>query len=148
MVLNTIQGALLALAEQEQWNATAFIKSYQACIEAGLVLEGMYREYPIASPNRQYYFALYYRVDFGSYEVYEVLYNKHKQEIGRRLCYRATVAIFVVKWGKWSADSMSFSYRFNGPKQIFTAHIEDMLAQRPRSLISFVGNTIRASANK
>ncbi|WP_210522070.1 hypothetical protein [Hymenobacter terricola] len=128
-LLEFIQASMLRLAHQEGWSTERFDRAYQGCLDCGLRVEWNFRGRLFRSPDRAHYFALFHHVDFEQYEVAEVLYDKHKQEIFRRTCFVDTGPVFSVQWAAWE-DSTRFSYRFGGPKRVFTAEVAELLQHR------------------
>ena len=117
---------MLRLAHQEGWPTDRFAHAYRACLDAGLRVAWTFRQRLFRSPDRAHYFSLFHQVDVGQYEVAEVLYDQHKQEIFRRPCFVDDVPLFTVQWAAWE-DRTRFAYRFGGPRRVFTVEIAELL---------------------
>jgi hypothetical protein len=128
-LLQALQNAVLRLARQEGWATTRFEQAYHACLACELRIEWHFRRKLFLSPNRAYYFSLFQRVDFGRFEIQEVLYDKRKQEIFRRICLVDTYPLSHIVWAAW-ANETQFVYRFAGCKRLFTAEVADLLQRK------------------
>jgi hypothetical protein len=134
-LLDVIHNASLQLAAQEGWETQRFEQAYKQCIASGLGVKWNFKNKLFLAPNRKHYFSLLHVVEFGSFEIFEVLYNKSKEEIFRRLCFSDTVSVFVIQWAAWSDDSTDFYYRFfTNSKTFYTAKVTDLLKKRNYSM--------------
>lgn len=132
-LLDTIQRAVSQLAKNKNWEIERFEKAYQQCIIAGLRVDWNFHNKLFLSPDKNYYFSIFHTIDFHVYKVYEILYDKKKIEIFRRECFVDNGPTFTVQAANWEEDSKHFSYKFNGPKKIFTASVEELLNKQEYS---------------
>ena len=126
-VLNTLHNSMLELCKIFNWNITQFNDSYITCLEKQVIYEGFFKNKLFLSPDKNFYMGLYFVVDIGSYDIYEVLYDKKKVELVRRKCYHDTGMVFIVEWASWENNNLNFYYRFKGPAKTFVCNINNLL---------------------
>ena len=133
-LLNTFHQAMLKLCDLYNLNKEPFELSFEICIQKKLINEWLFENKLFKSPNHEYYMGLYYVHDLGSFEIYEVLYNKNKQELKRRRCFQNNVPVFSISWASWEGSNETFYYKFNGPAKVFECRIDDLLAGKEYDL--------------
>ncbi|GGH69512.1 hypothetical protein HNQ91_002827 [Filimonas zeae] len=133
-VLMAIHSTLLKLCDEFNWDAKPFEAAYEKCMEQQLELKWFFKNRLFLSPDKQHYIGFYHWVDVGAYKVYEVLYDKKKSEIARRLCFQDEVSVFKVSKVLWEEDSCFFTYQFNGPEKLFKTYVADIIENKPLEL--------------
>lgn len=84
MILDTLQRALLRVAEEFKWSTAELIDAYNCCIEHKLILEWFReKEKYFLSPDKKYYARVFCSMDSDMIEIFIVFYNKNKEEIER-----------------------------------------------------------------
>ena len=133
-VLHVIVNAIFELCDIYGWDKSPFDNAKKKCLDKGLINEWWFKNKLFRSPNHQYYFGLLNVYDIGYYEIFEVLLDKNKNEITRRKCFRDTAKTFSICWASWNKSNDKFFYKFNGPKKVFVANIEELLAKKTKQL--------------
>ncbi len=134
MMLNALHQALLNQANVYGWPQEGFIKAYEECIARKLVDDWFSMDKLFSSPNGQYYMGLYNVLDLGKHEIYEVLYDKNKTELKRRLCFHDDGLVFTIGWASWEKQNDVFYYQFRGPQKRFACVISELLGGKEYEL--------------
>ncbi len=130
-ILNTLHWGLNKLAMEFGWNASLFQTSYTKCIENNLSYSWFFKGKLFRSPDTKFYFGMFHSVDVGEYGIWEILFDKNKKEINRRLCFQDKVGVFFIDYASWEGQNENFFYRFNGPNKKFVACVADLIANNP-----------------
>ncbi len=105
-----------------------FELAYQKCLALpDLRVQWYYKRKLFISPDRQYYFGLFHIIDDDFFKVFEVVFDKKKNEIARRICFRDHVGVFSVGWASWEGNNEVFYYKFKGPSKLFECKVADVL---------------------
>lgn len=125
--LDIIYHVTLKVSEMFGWNKKLFKDAYNKCLELGLECEWYFKDKLFRSPNHKYHFGLYHIDDVDFFSIYEILFDKQKQELARRLCFQTDKAPFYIQWASWQGQNDSFYYKFSGPEKVFEAKVADIL---------------------
>ncbi len=132
--LDFIQTCLLQLCDLYHWDKQPFEVAYQKCLENNLQCDWFFKGKLFQSPNKQHYMGLFHSIDFDGYEVYEVLFDKNKQEITRRKCFYDSGCTFSVTWASWEKGNDIFYYKFSNISKVFEAKVTELFNQIPIDL--------------
>lgn len=125
-ILDSIYQNLKCLFNIQNWDFSNIDTAYQKCLEQNLENEWYFKNKLFRSPDRSHYIGLLNRYDFEDYQIFEVLYDKNKEEIWRRIIFREEVKTFGIEWASWEGSNEKFYYKFDGPKKIFESDIDDL----------------------
>ncbi|NJO01477.1 MAG: hypothetical protein HC880_07125 [Bacteroidia bacterium] len=130
--LDIIYHVTLEVSEIYNWNKKLFEDAYNKCLEFGLECQWYFKNKLFRSPNRKYHFGLFNIDDVDNFSIYEVVFDKNKRELARRLCFQTTGVPFYIEWASWEGQNDLFYYKFNGPKKIFEVKVKDLLEGKSR----------------
>ncbi|WP_207420199.1 hypothetical protein [Desertivirga brevis] len=131
LLLNVILEAIIACAVKFNWDKDSFLDAYNRCLELGIVNEWFFKNKLFRSPNRTYYGGIKHIYDFKGFQIYFVLYNAKKEEIGTRLVFKNDFEAFSLEWASWQKSNEVFWFKFKPPKKIFEVIITDVLINSP-----------------
>ncbi len=131
-MLKKITYPLLCLCDEYGWNRKPFKDAYTKCLAENLNNEWYFKDKLFRSPNRELFFGLHHIYDTSDFKIYEVLFDKNKKEIARRLCFHDTHMVFYLESASWEGNNDCFFYKFNGPKKIFKSEVDDLRQERER----------------
>jgi len=133
-ILNTLHQAMVNQSSMYGWQDEIFIKAYEDCISRKIVDDWFFKNKLFLSPNKKCYMALYSIHDLGTYDIYEILYDKNKQELARRKCFHDNGTLFRIDWASWEGQNEIFYYKFNGPQKRFECIISELLSGKQYEL--------------
>jgi len=119
--------AIIELCDITKWGKNVFNEAFLKCKELEFRNEWLFKNKYFPSPNRDYYVGLYHIHDIDNFSIFEVLLDKNKKEIARRLSFKDNVAVFRIENLYWSPDSESFNYKFKTPSKIFNRSIHELI---------------------
>jgi hypothetical protein len=127
--LKFIHESMIDVARLQGLDTEPFELAYQKCLAVpDLRVQWYYKRKLFISPDRQHYFGMFHIIDDDFYKVFEVVFDKKKNELGRRLCFRDHVGVFSVGWASWEGNNEVFYYKFKGPDKLFECRVADLLA--------------------
>lgn len=133
-ILNNLHNAFLEICKLFSWDREQFEAAYQTCIDKKIIFDGFFRDKLFISPNKSIFMGLYFIEDIGSYDIYEILFDKQKKEIARRKCYHDRGMVFVIGWASWEGNNEMFYYKFKGPTKTFECNINELLEGKQYNL--------------
>lgn len=121
MILDTLQKAILRIAEEYNWSTTELHDAYNCCIERKLIFEWyMEKGKYFLSPDRKYYSRLFGSMDSDKVEFFTVFYNKKKEEIKRVKILEENPCLYEIGDMGWvKDDSLTFRVNHGFKKNIF-----------------------------
>jgi len=119
--------AIIELCEVTEWEKDVFNETFLRCKKLDFRNEWLFKDKYFRSPDRKYYIGLYHIYDIDNFNIFEILLDDNKNEIGRRLSFRDNVAVFRIKDLYWSTDSQSFNYKFRTPNKIFNRNVHEII---------------------
>lgn len=131
MILDALHWGLNKLAVDFHWSTLAFESSYKKCVENNLSYNWFFKGKLFKNAENKFYFGMWHLVDIGEYQIWEILFDKNKKEINRRLCFKDNVCVFFIVYASWEGQNEQFFYRFNGPKKKFVANVKDLVTNKP-----------------
>lgn len=119
--------AILELCDITEWEKDIFIETFARCQELDFKNEWFFKNKLFPSPDKQFYVGLYHVYDINKFEIYEVLFDKDKNEIARRVCFKDNIAIFRIDQLYWDKNSEIFNYKFKTPTKVFSTNVHEII---------------------
>jgi hypothetical protein len=134
-LLSLIRDCLLDNTTLLGISTTDINDAYEECLKRKILWEYFYKNKLFRAPSRKYHFGLLIIHDVDKYEIWEVLFNGKKEEIGRRKSYHDRNDYYFLESASWENDKDAFCYKFDCVEKLFSSSVEDILNGEPSEVL-------------
>lgn len=135
-LLTLIRDSLLANTALLNLSPTDINDAYDECLKRKVVYEYYYKNKLFRSPSHNYYFGLLTIHDVDKYEIWEILFDRKKQEIVRRKCYNSWTDFYYLESAFWKEKEI-FCYKFDTINKEFCCSVDNIISvKQPESYVN------------